>query len=243
MEYPEGICLLSCIAMRAEPDSKSEMVNQVLFGEIFLVQELQNNWARVMCDYDGYEGWISPTQFSFLTDELFWAKYDFRVQTEYLLPFDVGGTTVQTLMGSNVSRKSRSIPVSIDPTPENIIAIAKTYINSPYQWGGRSLFGIDCSGFTQIVYKICGIKLLRDAYQQATQGFTVEFIDLAQTGDLVFFENEEGQIIHVGIYMGENKIIHASGKVRIDTLDHHGIYNAEMSKYSHKMRIIKRLVI
>ena len=116
------------------------------------------------------------------------------------------------------------------------------YLNAPYLWGGRSPFGIDCSGFTQMVFKLCGIKLLRDAYQQAEQGYLINLLDEAHAGDLVFFDNEEGRITHTGILLPNNRIIHASGKVRIDTLDHHGIYNSETRRYSHKLRLIKRYI-
>ena len=119
---------------------------------------------------------------------------------------------------------------------------AYTFINAPYLWGGRSPLGIDCSGFTQVVYKLAGQKLQRDAYQQADQGITLGFIEEAEAGDLAFFDNDEGKIIHVGILLGQGKIIHASGKVRIDRIDHQGIFNEETGKYSHKLRIIKRIL-
>ena len=128
------------------------------------------------------------------------------------------------------------------PNRKVILENAMMYLNSPYLWGGRSPFGIDCSGFVQMVFKAVGVKLLRDASQQATQGETISFLSEAQQGDIVFFDNEEQQIIHVGILLGNNKIIHASGKVRIDIIDHEGIYNVDTKKYTHKLRLIKKLV-
>jgi cell wall-associated NlpC family hydrolase len=125
---------------------------------------------------------------------------------------------------------------------KGIIENAYMYLHSPYLWGGRTPFGIDCSGFTQMVYKLAGIRLKRDASQQAEQGTLINLIDEARQGDLAFFDNEEGRIIHVGIMLPNNKIIHASGKVRIDSIDHHGIYNLETKKYTHNLRIIKRFV-
>ncbi|PLX10217.1 MAG: hypothetical protein C0594_05205 [Marinilabiliales bacterium] len=125
----------------------------------------------------------------------------------------------------------------------HIVEIAKNYLNSPYLWGGKSPYGIDCSGFTQVLYKICNIKIPRDASQQVNLGKTLNFINEAQAGDLAFFDNDEGSITHVGMYLGDGKIIHASGKVRIDTLDHQGIYNLDTRRYSHKLRVIQSIII
>jgi cell wall-associated NlpC family hydrolase len=117
-----------------------------------------------------------------------------------------------------------------------------TFLNAPYMWGGRSPFGIDCSGFTQAVYKLKRIKLLRDASQQSTLGEPLSFLTEAEPGDLAFFDNEEGLISHVGIITDQQHIIHASGKVRIDRIDHEGIYNDEEKRYTHLLRIIKRII-
>ena len=129
----------------------------------------------------------------------------------------------------------------IKPKKE-LINTAFMYLNAPYLWGGKTPFGIDCSGFTQMVYKLNGYKLLRDASQQAKQGEPLSFIEESEPGDLAFFDNEEGKIIHVGIMMNDNYIIHASGKVRIDRLDHLGIYNVDTGRHTHKLRVIKKII-
>ncbi|NSW44619.1 MAG: C40 family peptidase [Bacteroidales bacterium] len=134
-------------------------------------------------------------------------------------------------------------PITLyEPTRNNIILLANEFLNCPYLWGGKTALGIDCSGLTQVVYKIIGIQLPRNAYQQAESGKLVSFIEEAKPGDLMFFDNAEGKIIHVGIYLGNHKIIHASGKVRIDSIDNHGIYKEEAKRYSHTLRIIKRIL-
>ena len=106
-----------------------------------------------------------------------------------------------------------------------IVKVARRYLNAPYLWGGRSPFGVDCSGFTQMVYKIAGQHLLRDAAQQVSQGRSIDFMEECQAGDLAFFDNEEGDIIHVGMILADNHIIHCDGMVRIDRLDQSGIHN------------------
>jgi cell wall-associated NlpC family hydrolase len=124
----------------------------------------------------------------------------------------------------------------------NIVNTALLYLNTPYLWGGKTPFGIDCSGFTQMVYKLNGFNILRDASQQASQGEVLSFIEESSPGDLAFFDNNEGEITHVGIIMEDHRIIHAHGKVRIDLLDQSGIYNLDTKIHSHKLRMIKKIV-
>jgi gamma-D-glutamyl-L-lysine dipeptidyl-peptidase len=123
---------------------------------------------------------------------------------------------------------------------DGIRELVLSWLNAPYQWGGRSVFGVDCSGFTQIIFRQLGIKLMRDAYQQAESGEMVNFISEGRCGDLAFFDNDDKKIVHTGILLGNDEIIHASGRVRIDKIDHYGIFNTEKNSYSHHLRMIKR---
>lgn len=256
-----GICNLSIVPCRREPSDRSEMVTQLLFGDHFEVMETQGSWCRIKIAYDDYECWIDKKQFLpiqqqtfdimnttgiFSSNELVQVmthnntKQLFPVVIASSLPnFDNGECAIEN---HSYLYDGAFISGALPFTKAGIIEIAMMYLNAPYLWGGKTPFGIDCSGFTQMVYKLNGVKLKRDAYQQAEQGETLSFVEEAEAGDLAFFDNDEGRIVHVGIVMDNNRIIHASGKVRIDGFDHHGIFNNDKKDYSHRLRLLKRIV-
>lgn len=251
-----GICNLAIIPLRFEPSDRSEIVSQVLFGEHFEVLEEMNQWRRIKLQFDNYEGWVDSKQFQLISEANFTQLSEdvivlnadlieyISAPNNTLLPIPLGAS-LSFLNYSDVNSSSFEFEgnkTSGIKEKSNLISTAFMYLNSPYLWGGKTPFGIDCSGFTQMVYKLNGYKLLRDASQQATQGEALSFIEESEPGDLAFFDNEEGQIIHVGIIMENNYIVHASGKIRIDRLDHLGIYNAETNKHTHKLRVIKKII-
>ncbi|MBO3117505.1 C40 family peptidase [Winogradskyella sp. DF17] len=246
-----GICNLGIVPIRLEPQDSSEMVTQVLYGDQFKVLEQRKKWSRIRIAFDKYEGWIDNKQYLEINAE----TYDKLVNAKPYLSKDL----IQYV--SDKSNNLYPIPIGCDlnildvldhsfeghsafteKDKTNIIPTAFLYLNAPYLWGGKTPFGIDCSGFTQMVYKLNGIALNRDASQQAAQGEALSFIEESEPGDLAFFDNEDGQIIHVGIIMEDNYIIHAHGKVRIDRLDHSGIYNIDKKLHTHKLRVIKKIV-
>lgn len=225
---------LSVIPMRATPSDKAEMVNQILFGETFDMLEIQEKWSKVRLHHDNYEGWIDNKQYSLLKEKRKKINATNRIKQLF--------KKVITPYGSQLLPMG-AIHFTEQPNNKNLLQTAKQLLNAPYLWGGRTPMGIDCSGFTQLVFSLHGVQLKRDAYQQATQGKSIQLINAA-TGDLAFFTNTEGRIIHVGIIIQQkNKlsIIHASGKVRIDILDEHGILNVETKKYTHQLHSIKRI--
>jgi len=247
-----GICEMSLVPMRREPSHRSELVSQILFGEHYEVVESQKEWFKIRTSHDGYEGFIAEviTIFNFYKKNGAFVCFDLvqillhdnKIQTVILgsaLPFfenqhcRINTRTYRFDGNAKFPQKAA--------TSALLIENAYMYLNAPYLWGGRSPFGIDCSGFTQLVYKLSGYSLLRDAALQAEQGNIVNLVDEAMPGDLAFFDNEEGNIIHVGILTARDTIIHASGKVRIDAFDQVGIYNQETKRYTHKLRLIKRI--
>ncbi|GAB0156169.1 C40 family peptidase [Chryseobacterium sp. Alg-005] len=236
----KGICIVTVAPVRAENSDKAEIVTEILFGESADILEVDKNWTKIKMHYDGYEGWMDTKQIKPVTDEEL-SKRKVTVVTEDFSSVIMNDGKILLSMGSEVefpvvaSRRSHDVR-------ESIALTAKEFINVPYLWGGKSFFAVDCSGFTQLVYKIHNIKLPRDTYQQAEVGEALSFVEESQPGDLAFFENAEGRIIHVGIMLDNQKIIHASGKVRIDTLDSTGIFNKELNKHTHKLRVIKNVL-
>ncbi len=249
MKY--GICPLSVVPLRAERSDSSEMVSQVLYGDFFKVLDRQKKWSRIRLAIDGYEGWLDNKQYSEITEE------DYRILQKVSGVFSADIVSIisdeknnlltiplgSDLRGLKVLGHSHEGAKFTKKLPKDkLIDLALGYLNVPYLWGGKTPFGIDCSGFTQMVYRLCGQDILRDASQQATLGEALSFIEESEPGDLAFFDNEEGHITHVGIIMKDHYIIHAHGKVRMDRLDHSGIYNVDLKKHTHKLRVIKKII-
>lgn len=253
-----GICQLSVVPLRLEPSDTSEMVSQVLFGEHFTILEQTKKWSKIKIHFDNYEGYIDNKQYIQINESLFdeLSNSEYSYSSEILDYITDQKNHLSTIpIGSRLPFLKDNIfkigdqAFRYDGTVYNgklkkaeIVHKAFLFLNTPYLWGGKTPFGIDCSGFTQLVYKLCGYSLLRDAKDQATQGEVLSFIEEAEPGDLAFFDNEEGIITHVGIIMNDYFIIHAHGKVRIDVLDHSGIYNTDTKKHTHKLRVIKRII-
>jgi gamma-D-glutamyl-L-lysine dipeptidyl-peptidase len=252
-----GISEISVVPVRKEPNDQCEMISQFLFGETFQILEKLGKWSFIKSTFDNYEGWIDNKCISFLTEEIFVqvnSSTEFITQklSNTILNNQNGQIVLPagcTLPNFNSEKKTFSINDNQYSLLEdfindsvNIESLAKQYLNSPYLWGGKNPYGIDCSGFAQVVYKVLGIKIPRDSADQVKEGIIINFISDTKLGDLAFFDNEEGEITHVGIIIGENEIIHASGKVRIDKLDQQGIYNLELNNYTHKLRVVKRLI-
>ena len=248
MQY--GLCNHSIVGLRQEPSDRSELTSQLLYGELFKVLEHRKKWSKIRLSFDKYEGWIDNKQFQWIEksdysrlssqDEIFCADLVNLITdaNKKLQPIVLGSILNATASLNHHFDGERLIGKK---NKEQLIETALMYLNAPYLWGGKTPFGIDCSGFTQMVYRLNGLKLMRDASEQSKQGDALSFIEESSPGDLAFFDNKEGAIIHVGIIMENNHIIHAHGKVRIDLLDHTGIYNVDRRIHSHNLRVIKSI--
>ncbi|WP_256012589.1 C40 family peptidase [Desertivirga xinjiangensis] len=258
MQY--GICNLSLVPLRAEASDKSEMLSQLLFGDSFIILNTTEKWVNIKTSSDEYVGWIDSKQYQPVDEEYYEKQKNARILGPvFAQAIKKGsiGELIHLAAGSSIPEEAQGsfslgteryfydsdlVFGSRGIFQQQVINYSRFFLNSPYLWGGKSVFGIDCSGLTQVVFKMLDISLKRDAWQQAEQGEVVNFLQEVKPGDLAFFDNAEGRITHVGIMLNEHQIIHASGRVKIDPIDDQGIYSLDLKKHSHKLRIIKRYV-
>ncbi|MBO6025854.1 MAG: C40 family peptidase [Bacteroidales bacterium] len=235
-----GICDLSVMPIRKEGSHTSEMVSQLLYNELYEVLDEKPGWYLIRSSADQYEGWIQGIQHHAISEQQY---LDFKDRKPYIvdrpvLEHQFRQLSIGTVLYEPVSGTT-TIPEHF--VPALMIEFAQKLLGAPYQWGGRSIFGIDCSGFVQLSARAAGKLLPRDASQQVKEGELVYFLPEIQPGDLAFFGNEDGHIVHVGMMLDTERIIHASGKVRIDYLDQTGIFNKERNEHTHRLQVIKRL--
>ena len=247
------VCIVPVCPMRKEPAHRSEMVSQLLFGETAEVMETEKDFVRLRTHLDGYEGWCQRTQLTAIQE----SGNTRWLAAEWVNTLHFNGQEMHIPLGSAIDlpgegagmigpfacsyQGKKHDPSATEFNTKALVAFAAKYLNVPYLWGGRSIFGIDCSGFAQQVFRFFDVALPRDSYQQAEEGEMIGFLQEAREADLAFFDNAEGRIVHVGILLGSDRIIHASGRVRIDPIDNMGIISSDTGERTHTLRTIRRV--
>lgn len=235
--------------MYDQADSQSSVINQMLYGDHYKVKEVRKHYLNIEFQYDQSKGWIHRNQFHPLAEENVQDLNDFNKAVYNDQPIGYVIDALDNLRTVLFGARMDAMPFinhhnkdfELAPKSKSIPELALSLLNTPFMQGGRSTFGVDASGFTQLIYKNCGIPLNRSVEQQSEQGIPLSFIEESKPGDLAFFDNKEGIIHHVGIILPNNYIVHAFGKVRIDRIDHTGIFNPETKQYTHQLRVIKSL--
>ena len=258
-----AIALHSIIPVRAEAREGAEQNTQMLFGELAEVIEEQPRWRCIRLESDGQEGWVDAKMITPMTDKEY-AAHKKALKTAATVAFPMAyamsennGQTIPLTAGTRLTNykdgrfEVLGVGFRIDPSmvitaplelnQENLLKAVRFFINVPYLWGGKNALGMDCSGFTQTVMSLFGKALLRNASEQVTQGKPIKDLSKAKAGDLVFFDHEDGKISHVGIVIDPERVIHCSGRVKVEKLDSQGIFNAETGEYSHHLTQIRRL--
>jgi len=252
-----AFCCVPVSPLRAEPSHKAEMVSQLVFGELCDIREYSpGQWLKVSCRYDGYEGWCHESHITETDADTARPAEEESLTEDWVTVLEFNGHPMHIPMGSSLTglksghtywRKNiihyRGVlwdTAKAQRDARSIRLIAFQFLNTAYLWGGKTVFGTDCSGFTQTLFRFFNIPLLRDAWQQAEQGLDVTRLHSSKLGDLAFFDNEEGKIVHVGMLLNDQEIIHASGKVRVDRIDEQGIIHSEKLEHTHRLTLIKR---
>ena len=258
-----GISLHSVVPVRAEAREGSEQLTQMLFGEMCAILEQKPRWNRVKLNLDGQEGWVDAKMICPMKSEEY-GTYRKAYESAAIVIFPMAyavsennGQTIPLTAGTRLTNYKdgrfevlgvgfRIEPSMVTEKPlelneQNLLQTVRFFLNVPYLWGGKNAMGMDCSGFTQVIMSLFGKALLRNASEQVTQGKAVNELKKAQAGDLVFFDHEDGKISHVGIVIDAERVIHCSGRVKVEKLDEKGIFNAETGEYSHHLTQIRRV--
>ncbi|MEG1585693.1 MAG: C40 family peptidase [Bacteroidales bacterium] len=259
MKY--GIALTPVIPMRAQAAEESEMTNQLLFGDTFRILEEKPRWFLVENLFDGDTGWIDWKMATLLDEQELLDlqqkplhvvrlpvadikrkgdKHPIRIAMGTVLPGYNPASHSFEINGTHFSITPRAVMEVVPSHIKALLRTAELYMNTSYLWGGRSIFGADCSGFVQIVYRMHGIDLPRNARQQIMHGVPVASFEEAYPGDLAFFAKPDGRITHVGIVFTPDTIIHCSGDVHIDKLTAGGIWSDRLQCYTHSAPILRR---
>ena len=265
-EYVMNHCPVTPV--REEPSHAAEQATQLLFGEVCEVMDRRSSWTKIRSTMDGQVGWVVSKMMTPISYEEVERYQQAEAMGVVATPMAVATATVTgeqmmltigtrlpfykkgtfEVLGKKYKINPRCVYEvkgdRLEVKGEDIVRVAQSLLNVPYLWGGKNIMGYDCSGFTQTVYSVFGINLLRNAREQVTQGQVVSSLAEAQPGDLVFFDHsdrnpEATKITHVGMLISPTEVIHCAGYVHVDKIDEMGI-RLTNGKLSHHLVQIKR---
>ena len=258
-----GISLHSIVPVRTEAREGAEQSTQMLFGELCTILEQKTRWNRIKLLSDGQEGWVDAkmvTPMSAAEHKAYKMAYQHAATIVFPMAYAVSennGQTIPLTAGTRLANYADGrfeilgVGFRIDPSmvatqpiemnEQNLLQTVRFFLNTPYLWGGKNALGMDCSGFTQVVMSLFGKSILRNASEQVTQGRSVSALSKAKAGDLVFFDHEDGKISHVGIVIDSGRVVHCSGRVKVEKLDETGIFCTETGEYTHHLVAIRRV--
>lgn len=259
----QAIVLHSVVPVRQEASECSEQLTQLLFAQVVTILEEQPRWTRVCLDEDGQIGWVDRKMIIPMSDAEAQQVAKAAQQAIVRMPMayavsENNGQTIPLTAGTHLPNYQDGrfdilgVSFRIDPqmvaeqpltmNASTWMETVRFFLNIPYLWGGKNALGMDCSGFTQVICSLFGRSLRRNASEQAQQGHEVSGLSHAQVGDLVFFDHEDGRISHVGILLDGERVIHCSGRVKVEKIDQKGIFSNEPNVgYTHHLVAIRRV--
>ncbi len=253
-----SVCSVPVLPLRKEPNHRAEQVSQLVYGEkAEILEQVGEEWVRVRAEWDNYDGWCRLGQLSLVSKKEYAKEAKFLTashsgrlilgEAEMWLPMGADIIRSKSVVGSAGAKfKGKKLEIKkLELTGAGVCAAALQYVHAPYLWGGKTVMGIDCSGLTQMAFRMCNMAIPRDASFQAMEGEIVDFLQNARPGDLAFFDNAEGKINHVGILLDNENIVHAtdtSGRVVKDRIDQGGIISRRLKKRTHNLRVVKRYI-
>lgn len=258
----KAIVLHSVVPVRREPQETAAQETQLLFAETCTILSELDRWIEIKNDADGQHGWVDAKMLTRLSSAewklLRQAQCVARVKLPMAYALSMNnGQTLPLAAGTCLPNyhdgqfELLGVPFRIDPsmvaaepmemTEANLLETVRFFLNIPYLWGGKNAMGLDCSGFTQVVLSLFGHSLLRNASEQVQQGRAIHSLSSARMGDLAFFDHEDGKISHVGLLLDKERIVHCSGRVKVEKIDEQGIFSVEAGNtYTHHLVTIRR---
>ncbi|THH41349.1 C40 family peptidase [Neolewinella litorea] len=245
--------------LHKRPSAGAPWVSQLLLGEVVQVLEPGERYSRVVTPEEELEGYVLTDQLVTVDEATYRRQLDcpaFALELfcpvfsdNFGMPVTFGARLpaydgIQLLHAGQRFRYSGQALLSENLTADAdmMLRLARKWLFTPELRGGRTPTGIGSSELVQLVARLVGLRLPRAAADMSSMGRPVDFVVQCQPADLAFFDDGRGRIEHVGLILPDSQVLHVSGRVRVDPLDHFGIFDREGRRYSHRLRIVRRFL-